>query len=324
MWKATAAIVLALSMTAPTGSAALAAPATVAEQDISLKTPTGVLWGTLDAAASPSAPAVLILAGSGPTDRNGNGPTIHPDAYRLLAQGLTAHGLTTLRVDKRGVGESASAMGSEADLRFTTYADDAKAWATELKRRSGVKCVWLVGHSEGALVAEVAAQGNPDICGLVLVSGAGRKAGDILREQLAASPQLTPELKAAAAAAIAELEAGRTVTAPAALAALFRPSVQPYLISWLPLDPAALLARTRAPVLIVQGDNDLQIQVADAKRLASARPGASLTVIPGMNHVLKIAPADRAGNFATYGDPNLPLAPGVADGIAGFIAGHAG
>jgi pimeloyl-ACP methyl ester carboxylesterase len=287
------------------------------EADVSLKTPSGTLSGTETHLAGGQASTIaLILAGSGPTDRNGNGPTIHTDTYKMLAAGLAAHGIATLRADKRGIGASAGAMMSEGDLRITTYADDAKAWAADLKKRTGARCVWLIGHSEGALIAELAAQDNPDVCGLALLAGPGRKAGDVLREQLAALPDL---LKQQAFAAIAELETGRTVASPPPeLMALFRPSVQPYLISWLAIDPATLLAKQKAPVLIVQGDTDIQVGISDATLLAAARPDAKLVILPGVNHILKRAPADRAANIATYSEPNLPLAPGVVDTIADF------
>ena len=220
-------------------------------------------------------------------------------------------------IDKRGIGASAAAMTGEADLRFQTYSDDAKAWAAELRRQTGASCVFLLGHSEGALVAEVAAETSPGICGLILVSGAGRKAGDVLREQLATLPDA---LKAQAYAALTELEAGRLVPdPPQELLALFRASVQPYLMSWLALDPAAILASLKPPTLIVQGDRDIQVSLADARALAAARPDAELVVLAGVNHVLKAAPADQAGNVATYADPSLPLGPGVMEAIIGWI-----
>lgn len=309
------AAVLAAGLVAP----AAAEPA-FAERGLELKSLPGDLKGTLTTPADGArGPAVLILAGSGPTDRDGNSPLgVQAAPYRLLAHGLAERGISSLRVDKRGIAASMAAAAKEEDLRFQTYSDDARAWAAELKRQTGARCVWLVGHSEGALVAEVAAQKNRDVCGVALISGAGRKAAEVLREQLAAG--LPKDMQADAFKTLDELEAGRTVAnPPPALAALFRPSVQPYLISWLPLDPAALLKDIRGPVLIVQGTSDLQIGVADAERLAAARPDAKLIKLEGVNHVLKAASAERAANLATYADPQLPLAPGVVEGIADFV-----
>lgn len=286
---------------------------------ITLPSTPAALHGTLLTPDGPTRAAALIIAGSGPTDRDGNNPLgVSSSSYRLLAEGLAARGVATVRADKRGVGESTAALVAEADLRFTDYSDDARAWAAETARLTGQPCVWLIGHSEGALVALTAVTAGDDgVCGLVLLAGAGRPIGAVLREQLANAPE---PLRSQAVAILAELEAGRPVTdVPPPLAALFRPSVQPYLISWLPLDPAAMVAAWDGPVMIGQGTTDIQVGLTDANALAAARPDARLTIWEGVNHLLKIAPADRAANNATYSDPTLPLAPGVVEDVAGFI-----
>lgn len=290
-----------------------------APQAINLATPTGTLSGTWMRAGKIAA---LIIAGSGPTDRDGNSVlNLRSNAYKLLAEGLAAEGISTLRYDKRGVGASQAALTAEKDLRFETYVDDARAWSHELAVRSGVERVWLIGHSEGALIAEKVAEHNPEICGLILISGAGRRAADVLREQLKTS--LPDSLKQQAFDALLELESGRTIASPPPpLLGLFRPSVQPYLISWLSLDPAAILAILKQPVFILQGDTDLQVSVEDAGRLAAARVDTHLAILNGVNHVLKVAPLERAANMATYNDPELPLAPGVLDTVLHWIREH--
>lgn len=287
--------------------------------DIALPAQPAALRGTLLTPEAPTAVAV-ILPGSGPTDRDGNSPMgVAASTYRLLAEGLAEQGIATVRIDKRGIAASAAAGLDETRLRFDDYAADARAWATEAASRAGKPCAWLIGHSEGALVALKAVESGDDkICGLILLSGAGRPAGVVIREQLQAG--MPEPLKTQAFAVLTELEAGRTVAdTPPALAALFRPSVQPYLISWLPLDPAALLAAYDGPVFIGQGTTDLQVTVTDAQALAAADPKATLILWDGVNHLLKTAPADRAANLATYADPALPLAPGVAQDVAAFI-----
>ena len=278
------------------------------------------LHGTLLTPEGQTRAAAVILPGSGPTDRDGNSAQfgIRAGTYRLLAEGLAERGVATIRIDKRGIGDSAVAGGAEADLRFSAYADDARAWAAEAAAKTGRPCAWLIGHSEGALVALAAvANGDDKVCGLVLLSGAGRPAGAVLREQLATLPE---PLKTRAYDAVAELEAGRTVAdPPAELAALFRPSVQPYLISWLALDPAQLAAAYDGPIFIGQGTTDLQVSMADAEAIKAAQPRAELVVWDGVNHVLKTAPTERAANIATYMDPALPLAPGVVEAVANFV-----
>lgn len=183
----------------------------------------------------------------------------------------------------------------------------------------------LAGHSEGALLALAAAR-TADVRAVVAIAGPGRRADEILLEQLAA--QLPLDQVSAAARVLAELRAGRTVTAlppelpPAIAAALFRPSVQPYLVSLLALDPreeAGAVAARGIPVTVIQGTADLQVSVADAERLAGG-VGRPARLFAGMNHVLRLVPPDRDANLATYGNPALPLAPGLVDTLAARLS----
>lgn len=288
-------------------------------QTIALAADPAPLHGTMLSPDTPMRAVAIIIAGSGPTDRDGDSRLrVSAATYRLLAEALAEKSIATLRYDKRGIGESAAAAPVEADLRFGAYVADAQAWAAEAAERAHMPCAWLIGHSEGALIA-LAAAGSADakVCGLVLLAGAGRPAGAVIREQLSSLPD---PLKTQAFGILTELENGRQVAdVPAPLLPLFHSSVQPYLISWLSLDPAALAASYSGPVLIGQGTTDLQVSIADAEALKAAQQRAVLRSFEGVNHVLKIAPADRAANLATYGTPDLPLAPGVAETVADFI-----
>ena len=287
--------------------------------DVTLASEPAALHGTLLQPEGQTRAVAVIIAGSGPTDRNGDSPMgVRGAVYRQLAEGLAERGVASLRYDKRGIAASAAAATSEADMRFDNYIADAEAWAAEAASRAALPCAWLVGHSEGALIA-LAVADKPDskVCGLVLLSGAGRPAGAPLREQFETLPE---PLKTQASEILAELEQGRTVEeVPAPLAVLFRPSVQPYMISWLPLDPAHLIASYEGPVLIGQGTTDIQITMTDADALKAAKPDAELVTFEGVNHVLKASPLDRAANVATYGDPDLPIAEGVSEAVADFI-----
>ena len=295
--------------------AALIQSAPVSE-DIFILSEPAPLHGTLLTPADTQAAAVLI-PGSGPTDRNGNQlPAVQAATLRLLAEGLAEHGIATVRIDKRGIGASAMAAYSEDRLRFDHMPEDARSWAADLATRTEQQCVWLMGHSEGGLVAQVAAADNPQVCGVVLLASAGRPAADVVREQLAALPQ---PMNDQAMHALSELEAGRTVEAVPGLEALFRPSVQPYLISWFRHDPRELAAAYDRPMMIVHATHDIQVGAADADALATAQPNARRLDLEGVNHVLKAAPADRAGNIAVYADPDAPLAEGLADAVAAFI-----
>jgi len=290
--------------------------------DVHLDTGTGTLSGTLLVPANtPPVPVVLIIAGSGPTDRDGNSAMLpgKNNSNRLLAAALASHGIASLRYDKRGIGASAAAMTSEATLRFDTYVDDAAKWVRQLRTDPRFSTITIIGHSEGSLIGMIAARiAGAD--GYVTIAGPARNAADVLRDQL--RPAVPPDLFQQADSILGELEAGRTVASPPpSLASLFRPSVQPYIISWFRYRPATELARLTIPVLIIQGTTDIQVPVDEATALHAATPGAQLVVIDGMNHVLKDVPADQAAHVASYSDSTLALNARLVAAIVGFI-GH--
>lgn len=279
----------------------------------------GELHGTMINARN-SDPVVLIVPGSGPTDRDGNNPMgMKTDAYKLLAERLSEERISTVRVDKRGMFGSVGA-GDPNITSPQAYVDDIHTWIDAIKTERGSKCVFLLGHSEGALMVSLAAAGRKDVCGLILVSGMGRKMGDVIREQLTSNPANAPVLDQALAA-LSELEAGRHVDVTGmhpALLPLFNPKVQDYLISTFAIDPVEAVRKANKDTLIVQGTTDLQVTEEDA-RLLDAAPKTKLRLIKGMTHVLKSAPADRAANFATYADPSLPLAKDLVKYIRRFV-----
>ena len=290
---------------------------------IVLETPTGAIHGTLllPADTDGRTPVALIISGSGPTDRDGNSPLLAGanNSLKLLAEALAAQGIATVRYDKRGIAASRAAGPSENDLRFDTYIGDASAWITRLRSDARFSTVAVIGHSEGSLIGMVAAR-TAGAGAFVSIAGAGRPAPDVLREQLAR--QLPPPMMASAERAIALLASGRTAdSTPPALAALFRPSVQPYLISWFRLDPAREIATLEIPVLIAQGTTDVQVPVSDARLLAAAAPRARLLLVDGMNHVLKMVPADAQAQLRSYGDPTLPVAPPLVSAIVELVRG---
>ena len=294
--------------------------ATGGEQEVALAVAGGVLHGTLSMPdGQGKVPVVLLHAGSGPTDRNGNSAMLpgQNNTLRMLADALARNGIATLRYDKRGIGASASAGLREADLRLDDYIDDATAWLRQLRADPRFTNVLMAGHSEGALIAMVACQ-KAQLDGCVLIAGAGNALDDILRVQL--KPRLPPELYAQNERILLALKRGEQVSdVPPALLALYRPSVQPYLISSLKVDPRAAVGALRMPVLILQGATDLQVSVADAQALSAAAPAARLVIVPGMNHVLKMVSGDLAQQMPSYGDPALPLAPALVDAVTAFV-----
>ncbi len=292
------------------------------EEPLTAPGPSGPLAGTLRLAPAQHAPVVLIIPGSGPVDRDGNSPAgLQAATYRFLAEGLALHGITTLRIDKRGLFGSQAAVPDGNQVTIDDYAADIRRWIVVLRARTGASCVWLLGHSEGGLVALLAAQPEPT-CGLILVATPGRSLGEVLRSQLRANPANVPILPRALSI-IASLEAGQHVAAAGispALMPLFRPAIQDFLMSELALKPNKLIAGIREPVLILQGDRDLQVEPADARRLADANPVARLEILPNVNHVLKqVRSDDRSENLRTYVDPSLKLASDVVDQVSDIV-----
>lgn len=304
------------------------AAAPFAERPVTLDVGGGTLRGTeLAPVAEPGAattapaqvPVVLLHAGSGPTDRNGNSTALPGanDSLRMVAQALAARGIASVRYDKRLIAASKSPQWTEADVRFDDYANDAVAWIRQLRTDPRFAKVVMVGHSEGALVAAVACRrGAADGC--VEVAGAGRGIDELLDEQL--KPHLTPALFAQHTRIVAALKEGKLADGvPPELMMLYRPSVQPYLISTLRHEPRAAIAALSMPVLIVQGTADIQVKVTDAQALAAAQPAARLVLVEGMNHVLKIVGDDQALQVKSYGSADLPVAPQLVDAVATFV-----
>ena len=297
-------------------------PVTASAEELTIPGPDGPLAGTLVQPA-PYAATVVIVPGSGPTDRDGNNPLgVTAAPYRLLAEALHERGFGTLRFDKRGMFGSKAAIPDANAVTIDDYAADVAAWAGAAKAATGSPCIWLLGHSEGGLVALAAAQRAEGLCGVILVAAPGRPLGQAIREQLTANPANAPLLKQAFAA-LDRLEGGKRVkTARLAppLQQLFAAPVQGYLIDLLRRDPAPLAAALPVPLMIVSGGKDLQVGPADGAALRSARPEARHAVVLEMNHVLKeVDGDDRAANFAAYADPSLPVSAKLVDLITTFM-----
>lgn len=288
---------------------------TAGEKPVKLTTESGQIAGWLTVPRGAGAQTVaLIIAGSGPTDKDGNNPVMKNNSLKMLSDDLVAKGIATLRYDKRGIAASAAAGKNEADLRFDDYVSDARGWIAWLRNDARFERVVVIGHSEGSLIGMLAAS---QADAFISLAGAGRRADEVLKEQLNAQPPMARDL---ALPVLDSLSKGKKVdSVNRMLYALFRPSIQSYLISWFHYDPQAEIAKLKIPVLIVQGDQDIQVSVADAQQLAAADRSAQLVVILGMNHVFKKVEGDRAANIKTYNDPMLPNVPELSQRVVAFI-----
>jgi pimeloyl-ACP methyl ester carboxylesterase len=282
------------------------------------KSPSGNIKGAIQAPESKKPiPVVLIIAGSGPTDRNGNqATTVNSNAYKMIADSLFNAGIASLCYDKRGVEGSASALKDESKLKFEDMVNDAVGIVKMLKNDNRFSSVYILGHSEGSLVGMLAAAKEP-VAGYISVAGIAERADKIIVRQIAAQSE---ELSLKAAFMLDSLQNGYELkNVDETLAPLFRPSIQPYIASWIKYDPQDEIKKLAIPVLILQGTTDIQVAAEEADKLKAAYPKATLKVIQGMNHALKNAPADRAKNLATYTNPKLPISNGFMPSLIDFV-----
>ena len=301
-------------------TALLFAASVAAEEPMVLRAEKCDLYGTLAVPESGSRTVALIIAGSGATDRDGNNRAagLIIDCYKQLSDSLVANGYAALRYDKRAIAASASPEITEAELSFDDYINDAVAWANLLAADERFDRVVLIGHSEGSLIALAAAKRTDKVAAVVSLAGPGEPIDQTLRRQLATQPE---PYKTECYRIIDELKAGRMVEdAPAELAALFRKSVQPFLISEMRYNPADEARMLRVPLLIVQGTTDIQVETADAARLFMAQRMARMVMIDDMNHVLKIcSTTNPQQQMATYMNPSLPIAAKLVRAVVDFM-----
>lgn len=300
-----------------TAHASITIDSSFIETPIVLETKTGQIHGTLTTPKKgKDLPIALIIAGSGPTDRDCNNPVVKSDAYKKLAHELAKQNIASVRYDKRGVAASQAAGKNEIDLRFEDYVNDAKDWITVLTHDERFTEVIIIGHSEGSLIGMLASEQADKFISL---AGPGQSADKTLREQLSKQPQQVQDM---CFPILDSLVMGKTVAdVNPMLNAIFRPSVQPYLISWFKYDPQVEIQKLKIPMLILQGLKDLQVTVEDANRLSDANQKAKLVFFDKMNHVLASIDGDTEANVAAYNNPALPLAVGLVDVIADFILG---
>lgn len=291
------------------------------EQPIVLNTKDGDIKGKLLLPNGvKKCPVVLLIAGSGPTDMDGNTAVANMknNSLKFLAEGLAGEGIASLRFDKRGIASSAAAGKEESKLRFEDYVNDVTGWIDYLAKDKRFTSIVVAGHSEGSLIGMLACRNQPKVKAFVSLAGSGRPAYELIEEQVATQPEM---VKKEVAAANELLKQGKEVEKVAPyLQALFRPSVQPYLISWYKYNPQEVLASIKVPVLIIQGKNDIQVAVKDAELLKKACSSAELLLPEKMNHVLKDCDTrDPQQQMVVYANPSLALNSTLVPAMSRFI-----
>jgi alpha/beta superfamily hydrolase len=258
---------------------------------------------------------VILIAGSGPTNRDGNQIGLTNNSLKLLAESLVKNGIAVYSYDKRIFAQMASGKLDEASLSFDNFIDDAKEVVLYFKNQKKYHSITVAGHSEGALIGMVAANENANA--YISIAGAGRPIDEVLLEQI---EKQAPFLKEEVEKSLATLKSGNTFELKnQMLASLFRASVQPYMISWIKYHPQNEIKKLQIPSLLINGDKDIQVSVQDAQLLQQAQPNAQLHIIPNMNHIFKVIKGDDTENKASYTNPELPICVELTSIITTFI-----
>ena len=289
------------------------------EEEIILDTPTGKIYGTLTLPQKRKKHSLaIIIPGSGPTDRNGNSLMMQGknNSLQMLSHELASNGIASIRYDKRGIAASRKSGFSEQDLRIDHYIYDVVFWIRKLKADKRFKKIGIIGHSEGSLIGMVAAT-KEDIDFYISLEGAAFPANEIIKSQLEGQ---SDNIKKDADEIMEQLNEGFTVDSiNPMLFSIFRPSVQPYLISWFAYNPEEVIKNINIPILVIQGTSDIQISTENGKTLYQASKNAKLLIVEDMNHILKITGDDLEKNISSYTNPDLPLAGGISERIIYFI-----
>lgn len=258
----------------------------------------------------------IIIPGSGPTDLNGNQPKMKNNSLLFLSDALVRNNIATVRYDKRGIAGSSSKDIDESKMSVESGSEDLIG-LIDFYRKMGFEKIYLIGHSEGSLIGLLAAQ-QRDVAGLVSVCGAGNSADKLLKKQL--QPKLPQPLFKESEVIIDSLKEGKIVkNISEHLKLLFRPSVQPYLISWFKYDPSNLAANLKAPLLIIHGEKDIQIDVAESAILHNASPNSKCVIIKNMNHIFKTINGDLSENVSSYTNPDLQINEEFSRTVVNFI-----
>jgi len=288
------------------------------EEHNTIKTPTGELSGSLIAPQGVMKfPLVILLPGSGPTDRNGNNAMgVTANSYRLLAEALAKQKIATLLIDKRGISASAKALKQEDSIRFEDYVNDAVEWKKFIETDPRITKVYMAGHSEGSLVGMLAAE-KTKVAGYISIAGPAKSIDKIIVGQL---QKQAPFIAPMADSLFNRIKNNQPLDSiPGPMNALLRKSIQPYMASWMKYTPCTEIAKLNVPVLILQGSTDIQVDAAEANALKECQPKAELHIIQGMNHILKNSSSIMAENIATYKKPELPVNQELVVIIVNFV-----
>jgi len=256
----------------------------------------------------------IIIAGSGPTNRNGNQNFLKNNSLKKLATGLTENGIATFRYDKRIV-KQILRNNVDKDIKFDDFVSDASDIINYFKDKESYGKIYIIGHSQGSLVGMLAAKDKAN--GFISLAGAGNNIGDVLVEQVT---KMAPKLGEEAQRVISLLKNGENTTDyPPALGSLFGPEIQDFMMNWMSYNPTEIIKELTMPILIINGTKDLQVSVKEAELLKEANEESKLVIIENMNHVLFEIEGDDLENSKSYNESFRPISPELIKSVTDFI-----
>ena len=257
-------------------------------------------------------PLVIFIAGSGPTDRNGNQALMKNNMLKKLAESLSERGFATFRYDKRVV-KQLRTRNLDKNIRFDDFVTDAKSVINHFK--STYSNLIVAGHSQGSLVGLLALDAGAN--GFISLAGAANSIDQIILEQISKSaPFFTADTKRV----LDLLKSGQTTTDfPPALSSIFNLDLQPFMSNWMQYNPKDLIKKLEIPVLIINGTKDLQVAITEAQQLKETKEEAQLEIIENMNHLLFEINGDDLVNSKSYNDNSYVVMPQVIEIITAFI-----
>ncbi len=257
---------------------------------------------------------VIIIPGSGPTNRDGNQIFVKNNSLKKLAEGLSDRGIATYRYDKRIVKQIRD-HNIDTNLTFNDFVTDAISVVDHFKNEQEYNHIYVLGHSQGSLVGMLAAKDRVD--GFISIAGAGQTIDKVLLEQI---NKTAPMFNEDTIRILKSLKDGIVTTDyPPALASVFRIDVQPFIMNWMQYDPQTIIKELKIPSLIINGTKDVQVSETEAKLLKEGIPNAELVIIDKMNHVLVPIEGDALENTKAYNEPLRELAPELISSIVSFI-----
>ncbi|WP_336128441.1 alpha/beta hydrolase [Mesoflavibacter sp. CH_XMU1422-2] len=256
----------------------------------------------------------IIIAGSGPTDRDGNQNFLKNNSLKKLAVNLTNNNIATYRYDKRIVKQLKS-NNLDKNIIFDHFVTDAKSVIDYFKSTKNFNKIYVIGHSQGSLVGMLAAKDRAD--GFISLAGAGQSIDQVIIEQVnKTAPNFTEDTKRI----FKTLKEGKTTTDyPMALSSIFNIEIQKFMINWMKYNPTEVLSTLNIPILVINGTKDLQVSETEAKLLKEANKDATLKIIENMNHVLVTIDGDDLENSKSYAETQRPIAEGLINTISNFI-----